>query len=103
MIALTLNAIEYFNERGFKNTKEAKEMEKEIKDLEKQKKRLEYLEELKIRRDKLLEEVNQKQSYEDFVKELEELWTDENIKDVLDYMGIEYEYHDHKLIQGCEN
>lgn len=33
-----------------------------------------------------------KQSYEDFVKELEELWTDENIKDVLDYMGIEYRY-----------
>lgn len=92
MIALTLNTIEYFNERGFKNTKEAKEIEKEIKNLEKQKKRLEYLEELKIRRDKLLEEVNQKQNYEDFVKELEELWTDENIKDVLDYMGIEYDY-----------
>lgn len=33
-----------------------------------------------------------KQSYEDFVKELEELWTDENIKDVLDYMGVEYDY-----------
>ena len=33
-----------------------------------------------------------KQSYEDFVKELEELWTDENIKDVLDYMGVEYNY-----------
>ena len=45
----------------------------------------------------------EKQSYEDFVKELEELWTDENIKDVLDYTGIEYEYHDHELIQRCED
>ena len=60
MIAMILNIIEYFSERGFEITKEVKEMEKEIKDLEKQKKRLEYLEKLEMRRDKLFEEVNQK-------------------------------------------
>ena len=60
MIALTLNIIEYFSERGFEINKDIQEVEKEIKDLEKQKKRLEYLEKLEMRRDKLFEEVNQK-------------------------------------------
>lgn len=33
-----------------------------------------------------------KQTYEEFLIELEEKWTDENIMSVLDYMGIEYDY-----------
>ena len=60
MIALTLNIIEHFRERGFEITKEVKDMEKEIEVLEKLKKRLEKYEELKRRRDKLFEEVNRK-------------------------------------------
>lgn len=33
-----------------------------------------------------------KQTYEDFLKELDTLWTDENIMKVLDYMNVDYEY-----------
>ena len=60
MIALTLNIIEYFSERGFEINKDIQEVEKEIEVLEKQKKKLDHLEELKMRRDRLFEEVNQK-------------------------------------------
>ena len=32
------------------------------------------------------------QTYDDFLKELNTLWTDENIMKVLDYMNVDYEY-----------